>query len=205
MRVQKTNKRDMERWVGKTAVVTGASSGIGAAIATDLACAGLNVVAIGRNEQRLRAVCSSIPVDCRGSIKPFACDVTNEDAIKEAFAWIEQEFNGVDILVNNAGILRQNLLLAADNSQDMRDQVNTNIMAVVYCTREAFQLMKKHGVDGHIVNINSTAGHSLPYMVGILDLNIYSATKYAVTAMTETVRQELIQHNTKIKITVSDA
>lgn len=194
----------MERWVDKVAVVTGASAGIGAAIAYDLACAGLKVVALARTEQRLHDLRASLPADCRGSIHPYRCDVTREPEIVQAFKWIEETFQGVDILVNNAGVLRQTLLLAPDNSKDIRDQIETNVMAVVHCTREAFQSMKKRNVDGHIVNINSTSGHALPYMVGILDLNIYPATKYAVTALTEVVRQELIQHNTKIKITVCD-
>lgn len=192
----------MERWLGKTAVVTGASAGIGAAIAIDLANAGLKVIALARRKERLESLQKSLSADCKGAIIAHQCDVTSEAEIKTAFAWIETNFGGVNILVNNAGVLRNTLLLAKDNSKDIRDQVDTNVLAVVWCTREAFHSMKNRGFDGHIVNINSTSGHSLPWMVGILDLNVYPATKYAVTALTEVLRQELIQHKTKIKITV---
>lgn len=193
----------MERWLGKTAVVTGASAGIGAAIAVDLANAGLNVIALARRTDRLENLQKSLVSDCKGYIVPHQCDVTSEDDIKATFAWIEANVGGVDILVNNAGVIRNTLLLAKDNSKDIHDQVNTNVLAVVWCAREAFHSMKNRGIDGHIVNINSTSGHSLPWMVGILDMNIYPATKYAVTALTEVLRQELIQQKTKIKITVS--
>ena len=193
----------MERWICKRAVVTGANAGIGAQIALDLANAGLNVVAFARRKERLEELKAKLSSSCKGAIHPFQCDVTSEQNIKEAFAWVDDNFGGLDILVNNAGIIKNTLLLTKDNSDIMRDTVNTNILGVVFCTREAFHSMKSRGIDGHIININSTSGHYLPYMPGILDMNIYSATKFAVTALTETLRQELIQLDTKIKVTVS--
>lgn len=193
----------MDRWIGKTAVVTGASAGIGAAIAIDLANAGVKVVALARRKERLEELKKKVSPASQGSIHPFQCDITSEQNIKEAFAWVDEKFGGVDILVNNAGILKNTMLLARDNSEIIRDTVNTNIMGVVFCTREAFHSMKSRNVAGHIVIINSTSGHYLPYMPGTLDMNIYAPTKFAVTALTETLRQELIQLGTNIKITVS--
>jgi len=191
----------MDRWIGKTAVVTGASAGIGATIALDLANAGVHVVALARRRERLEELKAKVSPSSRGAIHPYQCDITSEQNIKDTFAWIDEKFGGVDILVNNAGILKSTLLLARDNSAIIQDTVNTNILGVVYCTREAFHSMKSRGVDGHIVNINSTSGHYLPYMPGTLDMNIYAPTKFAVTALTETLRQELIQLGTNIKIT----
>uniref|UniRef100_T1GD37 Dehydrogenase/reductase SDR family member 11 n=1 Tax=Megaselia scalaris TaxID=36166 RepID=T1GD37_MEGSC len=71
-------------------------------------------------------------------------------------------------------------------------------MGVVYCTREAFQSMKSRNVDGHIVIINSIAGH---FPLNLLNFNIYPASKYAITAMTETYRREFDLEDTNIKIT----
>lgn len=194
----------MERWVGKTAVVTGASAGIGSAIAVDLANAGLNVVALARRKERLEELKSKVSKSSRGSLHAVKCDVTNEQEIKDAFAWVEKNLGGVDVLVNNAGVIRGTKLIDKDNSQQIQDVVNTNIFGVVYCTREAFQSMKSRGSDGHIININSIVGHKVPYFVGNLgSFNIYPATKHAITAYTECLRQELIMEKTKIKVTVS--
>jgi NADP+-dependent farnesol dehydrogenase len=76
-------------------------------------------------------------------------------------------------------------------------------MGLVFCTREAVQSMKKRGDTGHIVHINSIAGHNVQIMIDISSPNIYPASKYAVTALTESLRQELIAADSKIKVTVS--
>lgn len=194
----------MERWVGKVAVVTGASSGIGAAIAIDLVKSGINVVGLARRLERVEALKDSIPETATAKLYPMKCDLTNEDDIKNVFAWVENNLGGVDILVNNAGIIRTMNLLDQNNTEDLRATIDTNILAVVLCTREAFHSMRNRAVDGHIVHINSCAGHSIPYFVGMYpSFNIYPSTKFAVTAMTEVLRQELQSFKTKIKVTVS--
>lgn len=193
----------MDRWIGKTAVVTGASSGIGAAIAIDLLNAGVNVVGLARRQERVEALKDSIAPTATGKLIAMKCDLTIEDEIRQAFAWVNENFNGVDILVNNAGIIRTMNILDADNSTQLRETIDTNILAVALCSREAVQSMRQRNVDGHIVHINSCAGHKIPYFVGLYpSFNIYPSTKYAVTAMTEVMRQELQSFNTKIKVTV---
>lgn len=193
----------MERWIGKTAVVTGASSGIGAAIAIDLLNAGVNVVGLARRQERVEALKDKIASTATGKLHAIKCDLTNEDDIRQAFAWVNENWNGVDILVNNAGIIKTMNLLDADNSAQLRETIDTNIVAVALCSREAVQSMRQRNVDGHIVHINSGAGHKIPYFVGMYpSFNIYPSTKYAVTAMTEVMRQELQMFNTKIKVTV---
>lgn len=194
----------MERWIGKTAVVTGASSGIGAAIVIDLLKAGVNVVGLARRLERVESIQQKIPPLAKGKLYPIKCDLTQESEIKNAFNWVEDNLGGTDILINNAGIIRTMNLLDADNTQDLRDTIDTNILAVVLCTREAFHSMRSRSVDGHIIHINSQAGHKIPYFVGLYpSFNIYPSTKYAVTAMTEVMRQELQVFDTKIKVTVS--
>lgn len=194
----------MDRWVNKTAVVTGASSGIGAAIAIDLVKAGMNVVGLARRVERVNELQRQIPSQCKGKLYAIRCDITKESDIKAAFKWVEQNLDGVDVLVNNAGIMNQVNLIDEDNSDAIRSTIDTNLMGPVLCTREAFHSMRKRAVDGHILMINSTLGHKVFYLVGqTASTNIYPPTKFAITAMTEVLRQEFQTFGTKIKITVA--
>lgn len=191
----------MERWAGKTCIVTGASSGIGAACAIDFVKAGMKVAALARREDRLNELKSSLPENLRGNFNPIRCDVTDEADVIRAFRWVDEHLGGVHVLINNAGIAKSFNLVARDNTADVRAIVDTNIMGVVYCVREAYQQMLKNKVDGHVVIVNSIAGHTVPFIPGH-SLNIYAATKHAVTAMTETYRQEFSNTGTNIKVTV---
>lgn len=194
----------MDRWIGKTAVVTGASSGIGASIVVDLVTAGVNVVGLARRKERIEALKEKIPASATGKLYAIKCDLTQENDIKSAFNWTVANLGGVDILVNNAGIIKTMNLLDADNTDNLRETIDTNILGVALCSREAFQSMKSRNVNGHIIHINSFAGHKIPYFVGLYpSFNIYPSTKFAVTAMTEVMRQELQSFGTRIKVTVS--
>lgn len=199
-----SRKKNMDRWFGKVAVVTGASSGIGAAITIDLVKAGLIVVGLARRIERVEQLREVIPSTATGKLFAIRCDVTQETDIKNSFAWVNEKFGGVDLLVNNAGIIKTINLVDENNTDALRETLDTNILAVALCTREAFQSMKQRGVDGHIIIMNSLTGHIVPYFVGLYpSFNIYAATKHAVTAMTEVLRQEFQSFNTRIKITVS--
>lgn len=192
----------MNRFQNKIALVTGAGSGIGAACAIALVKSGMIVKALGRSEHKLKEIQETLPEILRANFLPFLCDVSNEDQVIKAFDAINKEHGGVHVLINNAGIyLREHSLTTKGNTSDMKATLNTNIMGVVYCTREAFHSMKDRGIAGHVVNINSISGHRVYYLPGFT-MNIYPPTKHALTAMTETYRQEFSQANTNIKITV---
>ncbi|XP_062558606.1 farnesol dehydrogenase-like [Armigeres subalbatus] len=188
----------MDRWTGKIAVVTGASSGIGAATAKDLARAGLVVVGLARRVERIEELKNDMPESARDRLHAVKCDISKEEDILATFKWVEEKFGGVDVLINNAGIGRMTQLIAADNTKQIREVLDTNVMGLVLCSREAYQSMKRRSVDGHIVHINSVAGHTV---LNFPTMNIYPATKHAVTAITETMRNELRNANTKIKVT----
>ncbi|XP_065363198.1 uncharacterized protein LOC135956589 [Calliphora vicina] len=191
----------MERWQNKIAVVTGASSGIGAATCKALVEKGMIVVGLARRVDKMESqVRPSIAADKQQNFHCYKCDVSEEQSVKAAFSWIEQTFGGVDVLVNNAGIYKQTTLLAENNTEDITNTLNTNVLAVVWCTREAFKNMKKRQVDGHVVIMNSLTGHCIPNIAD-LPLNIYPPSKHALTAMTEILRQEFLANNTKIKVT----
>ncbi|XP_055612045.1 farnesol dehydrogenase-like [Uranotaenia lowii] len=188
----------MDRWIGKVAVVTGASSGIGAAIAKDLASAGMIVIGLARRVERVEALKKDLPKKASGNLHAMKCDVSDEQNILKTFKTINEKFGGIDVLLNNAGILRQTDLLEAGNSQMLKEVLDTNVMGLVICSREAFQSMKQRSVDGHIIHINSITGH---HVVNFPKLSMYPASKFAVTAITETMRNELRTAETKIKVT----
>ncbi|XP_061389948.1 farnesol dehydrogenase-like [Musca vetustissima] len=192
----------MDRWQNKVAVVTGASSGIGAAICKTLVENGMIVVGLARRLVKINTnVKNALPVDKQPNFHAFKCDVSDEQNVKETFAWIEDKFGGVDVLINNAGVMKNIPLLAKHNSDDIKATLNTNVLGVVWCTREAFRSMRQRNDGmGHVFIINSTAGHSVPTFPGI-NFNIYPSSKHAVTAMTEVLRQEFRNEKTKIKIT----
>lgn len=194
----------MDRWIGKVAVVTGASAGIGANIALSLAKAGFIVVGLARRTEPVDALRSSLPAAiAKTHLHSFKCDVRSEDEVKAAFAWITSKFGGVDVLINNAGVFRTQPLIDPDNTVAMRETLETNVMGVFLCTREAFQSMRARDVAGHVVIINSTAGHVVSYVMDAMpSLNMYPPSKHALTAMTEVFRQEFFAAGTKVKITV---
>ncbi|XP_017869655.1 PREDICTED: farnesol dehydrogenase [Drosophila arizonae] len=192
----------MNRWVNRVAVITGASSGIGAASVKDLVAKGMIVVALARRENRLQELKAQLPEDQAKRFYYRVCDIAVEQQVIETFAWIDQELGGADVLVNNAGIVRNNVFLVdADNGKALREILDTNVLGVSWCTREAFQSMQRRKVDdGHIVIVNSIAGHHVP-IVPHVSMNMYPSSKYAITAMTEVLRQEFLAKGSKTKIT----
>uniref|UniRef100_A0A182JMS0 Dehydrogenase n=1 Tax=Anopheles atroparvus TaxID=41427 RepID=A0A182JMS0_ANOAO len=189
----------MERWVGKVAIVTGASSGIGAAVVQRLARAGMITVGLARRVERIEALREDLPVEAGQRIQAHACDVTDEASILAAFEFVKRRFGGVDVLINNAGVAKpQVALLSPGNTQDLRTVLDTNVLGLVLCTREAYHSMRARAVAGHIVNVNSIAGHKY---FAFPNLNVYGASKYAVTAITETLRNDLRNENSKMKVT----
>ncbi|KAJ8257051.1 hypothetical protein COCON_G00192030 [Conger conger] len=187
----------MERWKGRVALVTGASVGIGAAIARTLVQHGMKVVGCARNVEKiekLSAECQSAGYP--GTLVPYKCDLTSEEEILSMFSAVKTLHQGVDVCVNNAGLACNEPLLSG-KTDGWRTMVNVNILALSICTREAYQSMKERGVDdGHIININSMSGHRV---VANAVTHFYSATKYAVTALTEALRQELREAKTHIR------
>ncbi|XP_065357956.1 farnesol dehydrogenase [Calliphora vicina] len=192
----------MERWHNKLAVVTGASGGIGAACARALVATGIRVVGLARRENKLKELQMSLPDKQKSLFIPRKCDVSKEDQVIKAFEWTEKELGGADILLNNAGITRETELVALGNTAKIQDVINTNVMGVLWCTREAFQRMHKRGNEGHILIINSIAGQQVLNFIDVLpSFNIYPATKFAITAMTETYRQEFQLYKSKVRVT----
>lgn len=195
----------MDRWLNRTAVVTGASSGIGAACCKDLVAKGLVVVGLARRENRLQELKAELPADQAARFHYRKCDISDEQQVIDTFAWIDQTLGGTDVLINNAGIVRYTTITKEGNGADLRAILDTNVLGVSWATREAFQSQLRRKIDdGHIVIVNSIVGHGVPFMPGF-SFNMYAPSKHAITALTEVLRQEFLAQGTKTKITVSSS
>lgn len=196
----------MEKWIGKIAVVTGASAGIGSAFVKDLARNGVHVIGLARRHERIQDIAKELG-ETPGKIYAYKCDVSDLQSVKDTFKLIEEKFGAIHILVNNSGCIRNIKILSDDDvSEEVEEVIKTNFSGLVHVTREAYRLMKKSNDYGYICNINSNLGHKVPFpMDKNLSHNVYQGSKFAVTATTEVMRQELIcQENDKIRVTVSN-
>ena len=182
----------MTKLDGKVAIVTGASSGIGEATAEALAAEGATVVVAARREDRLSDLAKRIESN-GGKVKTAKCDVTDEREAHELVRNAEQEFGSVDILVNNAGVM---LLSKIEKglSDEWRRMFDVNVLGLLYATDAAVEVMKRQG-SGHIVNVSSVAGRKTRPTSGV-----YSGTKFAVNAISEALRQELLEDGIRITV-----
>uniref|UniRef100_A0A6P4FKD9 Farnesol dehydrogenase-like n=1 Tax=Drosophila rhopaloa TaxID=1041015 RepID=A0A6P4FKD9_DRORH len=191
----------MDRWLNRVAVVTGASSGIGSACCKDLVAKGMVVVGLDRRQERMEQLKESLPADQQVRFHGHKCDVSEEQQVVDAFAWVDETLGGADVLVNSAGVITSSLLTDPDNGADVRSVLDTNVLGFVWCAREAFRSQQKRNVtDGHMVVINSVVGHKIPHIPGF-GYKMYAPSKFAVTAMVEVLRQEFQQKKTQTKIT----
>ncbi|XP_063876872.1 dehydrogenase/reductase SDR family member 11-like isoform X1 [Scylla paramamosain] len=186
----------MDRWAGRVALVTGASTGIGASVARRLVAEGMRVVGAARSVDKVQALADELKGQ-PGSLLPIECDLTKDDQVLAMFARIKRELGGVDVCINNAGkaVLSS---LTEGTPEQWRQMLDLNVVALCLCTREALASMKERGVDdGHIIHINSISGHRVTVLHG---LGFYCGTKHMVTALTEALQQELRQTDTNIRI-----
>lgn len=177
---------------GQVALITGASSGIGAGIAHKLAQLGARVVLLARREERLQALKKDIEASA-GEALVTPADLRNEAQILKSFKAIDEAYGRLDILINNAGLGRK-ALMHGGATEAWREMLEVNVLALSICTREALARFPESG--GHLVNICSMSGHRVPPSGGF-----YGATKYAVTALTEITRRELRARDSRSRVT----
>jgi NADP-dependent 3-hydroxy acid dehydrogenase YdfG len=176
---------------GRSIVVTGASSGIGAAIVRALAAAGARLTIGARRVARLEALAREVG----GEIAVVGTDMRVEADVLRLVATARERFGGVDALVNNAGLGRKAPVSSAP-TELWREMLETNVLGLLIATREAVQDMERRGVAGHVVHVSSMAGHRVPGP----DSGVYAATKFAVRAVTEGLRQELRARQSPIRV-----
>lgn len=172
---------------GKTALVTGASSGLGAQFAKTLSAAGCRVILAARRVEKLEALSDEI-----GNALALEMDVSNKQSVKNGFKKLENLGEKIDICINNAGIAIMDSVFEDDGS--FEDIMQTNVMGVWYVTHEVAKHMKQHSISGSIINISSVCGSEWPTR----NLIAYNASKSAVIQMSKSMVCELGALNIRI-------
>ena len=176
---------------GKTAIVTGATKGIGRGIAEALVRTGVNVCISARKEAEIESAVAELSELGEAGVAGVVCDVREFDEIKALIAHTVTEFGGIDILVNNAGI---GIFESVEkmSPEDFRAVLETNLFGVFYCCHEAIPVMKKRG-GGYIINISSLAGtNAHPQMAA------YNASKFGLNGFSEALMQEIRHDGIKV-------
>ncbi|XP_056639857.1 farnesol dehydrogenase-like [Diorhabda sublineata] len=186
----------MEKWVGHVAFVTGASAGIGKAVAEELVEQGLKVIGFARRKELLDELEKKLSSK-KGKFYAYAGDASKEEDILKACQWTKDNVGSISVLINNAAILGLAKLSECE-TKIWQQQLDVNVLAPCITAKEAIKQMKENKIDGHIININSTAGHKI---IPNQKLNLYNSTKYALTALTETLRLQLALEGSKIRVT----
>jgi NADP-dependent 3-hydroxy acid dehydrogenase YdfG len=182
--------RPMNSLSGKVVIVTGATSGIGAAVARACALDGASVVLAGRRKDRLAQLAKEI-TEAGGTAEMVPCDVTIQENIDRLFQRTKERFGPVSVLVNSAGIM---LLGRFENGMidQWRHMSELNLVALYYASHKAIEQMKGNG-GGLIVHVSSSAALKQRPLSGV-----YAGTKAAVRAAAESMRQEVIDYNIRI-------
>ncbi|RZU31517.1 SDR family NAD(P)-dependent oxidoreductase [Blastococcus saxobsidens] len=178
--------------VDRVALVTGASSGIGEATALALAGAGASVAIGARRTDRLESLAGRLR-EGGARVLPLELDVTDEQACADAVRRTRAELGGLDVLVNNAGVMLLGTIAGADPG-DWRRMMDTNVLGLMYMTHAALDGMVEQG-SGDIVNMSSVAGRTARKGAGV-----YNASKWAVNAFSESLRQEVTGRGVRVSL-----
>lgn len=177
----------MSTLAGKTAIITGASKGIGRSVAITLAQAGANVVLAARNSEML----SDVQREIGPSAIAIPTDVTSENSVRNLVIESERKFGTVDILVNNAGVGIFSSVVDM-KTDDFESMMNVNLKGVFLCSRAVLPLMMRRK-GGEIINIASLAGKN-SFSGG----SVYSATKWGLIGFARSLMLEVRDHNIRV-------
>ncbi|WP_141499104.1 3-ketoacyl-ACP reductase [Bacillus wiedmannii] len=175
---------------GKNALITGAGRGIGRAVAIALAKEGVNVGLLARSEENLKAVAKEVEAEGVKVVIATA-DVSSYEEVTTAIETLKNGLGSIDILINNAGISKFGKFLELDVA-DWEKIIQVNLMGVYYATRAALPSMIEQQ-SGDIINISSTAGQK-----GAPVTSAYSASKFGVLGLTESLAMEVRKHNIRV-------
>jgi 17beta-estradiol 17-dehydrogenase / 3beta-hydroxysteroid 3-dehydrogenase len=186
--------RNHAKWKGRVALVTGASAGIGKAIALALGKEGMKVALVARRKDRLSAVKQEIE-RCGGTALSCPADLRDEQQLLGAFRQAKATFGGIDVLVNSAGLGHVAPLMSG-KTEFFRNMLEVNVLALAVATRCAIEDMVERKAAGHIIHIASMSSYRVQTGAGM-----YAATKFAVRALTEGLRRELREARSPIRVT----
>ena len=176
----------------KIIFITGATAGFGKAIAYKFAEHGYNLVISRRRADRLREIEMDLinQFDCK--VISLVFDVREKEKVAEEINSLPYDWKSIDVLVNNAGLASGLSTIQEGNTDDWDIMIDTNVKGLLYVSRLIMPLMIAKG-NGHIINISSIAGKEA-YFRG----NVYCATKFAVDAITKSMRIDLLEHGIKV-------
>ena len=177
-------------------LITGASSGIGTACAKIFAGAGAKLILAARRLERLQQLADTLSKDFTTEIHLLQLDVRDRNAVESAISTLPSAWSDIDILINNAGLSRGLDKLHEGSFQDWEDMIDTNVKGLLYLSRYVVPGMVSRD-RGHVVNLGSIAGYQT-YPGG----NVYCATKAAVRAISEGLKQDLL--GTRVRVTSVD-
>lgn len=190
----------MSLLLNKTALVTGACDGIGKAIVEELVSKGLKVIGLARDMNQLKLLAEELKGK-PGKLYPLQCDMSLQKEIEAALEWIEKNLGAVDILINNAAISLDWSTITG-GIDELKKTLDINVIGLTCITKGILQLMKNKGLDnGAIVNINDICGlKSLPLATDRPISPAYASSKSALNTLTESLRLELAQNESNIKV-----
>jgi 3-hydroxy acid dehydrogenase / malonic semialdehyde reductase len=178
--------------MSKIAFITGATSGFGKACAEKFASHGYDLILNGRRADRLGQICSELEKRYNIAALSLPFDVREEKSVFDSITSLPGEWKKINVLINNAGLAVGRDYFEEADLTDWNTMVDTNIKGFMYVAKAVSQLMAVHK-QGHIINMGSVAGKQV-YEKG----NVYCATKFAVDAMSQGMRIDLLRHNIKV-------
>lgn len=177
----------------KIVLITGATSGFGKAMAEKFASGGWNCIITGRRADKLHAVADELRDKYQVRILSLVFDVSSKEDVQQNLGNLPTEWHNVQVLINNAGLALGRDPIDKGDTDDWDTMIDTNVKGLLYVTRAVAPFMTARN-SGHIINIGSIAGKEV-YEKG----NVYCATKFAVDAISRSMRIDLLPH--KIKVT----
>lgn len=180
--------------MAKTVFVTGATSGFGKACAEKFAANGYNLIISGRRKERLDELQLQLQQQFNIKVLSLAFDVQDKKAVFSSIESLDTEWKQIDILINNAGLALGRDYFDEADLDDWETMLDTNVKGLLYVSRAVVPLMRERGA-GHVINIGSTAGKEV-YEKG----NVYCASKYAVNAISQAMRIDLLRHGIKVTV-----
>ncbi len=176
----------------KTVLITGATAGIGNACAHIFAQNNFNLIITGRRNNLLQALKVEIEENYNVKVLPLNFDIQNKQAVSQHLESLPQTYKNIDVLINNAGLSLGLTPIQNGQTSDWDTMIDTNLKGLLYVTKIVANLMIGNK-KGHIVNLGSIAGKEV-YANG----NVYCATKYAVNALSQAMRIDLLPHQIKV-------